>query len=335
MKLENVLLSGILMVFGLCVVAPDGVAQTGNEIKLGDLLYDVTQMEENPMWLEILAHGDYQTLESVTIPDEIMVEDYSWSGDPRPAVVEKIGDSAFSFCGLRSIKIPSSVKRIGKNAFSSCHLESVTFSEGLVSIGEKAFSKNFMLETVKLPESLRFMEYACFSFCESLSEVYLPSGLISMGGFTFRYCGCLQNIYCYAEVPPVASDSDFGMVYNKDYFEIDMPGGPDLNECVLHVPAGSEELYRNAPGWNLFKKIVAIDGIETEVPGIEAANNFTYEIAEGVLTIQCKAHDTVCIYDAAGVCLEKAEITLPGEFRYCGSGIRIVGVNGKTIKVTL
>lgn len=339
MKFLERLTVALFLMAGLAAMSVECIAQCGfkEEYENGDLHYMLFQNEENPMWLEIVEDYSHRKLKSVNIPEEFMIEGQALFGGSkaRPAIVEKIGDRAFFQSPIESIVIPSSVKRIGKQAFYDSYLTSVKFSEGLLSIGEFAFSE-CDFTSVKLPESLRIMEFACFSMCQNLEEIDLPSNLVSMGGFTFRYCGRLKDVYCSAKNPPIAEDSDFGVVHNYDYPKIDVEDGPNLSECVLHVPAGSEEAYRNAPGWRVFDNIVAIEGIPSEIEEIAGEeNDFEYHISDGTLTVPCKANDIVGIYDAAGVCLETSEISTPCDYRYSGKGIRIVNLNGKSVKVNL
>lgn len=303
----------------------------------GDLHYLCIQTEEAPIWLEIENNDSHRKLTAATIPTELMVPGYGAFGaqDERRAVVEKIGDYAFRSSRITEIEIPASVRRIGRQSFNYSFLEKVTFNNGLVSIGEMAFANCYGLTSVKLPESLKFTDYACFKMCTDLREVDLPSTLISLGGFTFRYCGALKNIYCRAQVPPTADDSDFGIVYNQEYLQIDMQGGPDTEECVLHVPVGTEELYRNAPGWKLFKNIAAIDDT-TDVQDIVNENEIiSYRVEEGTLSVTCHTGDIIGVYDINGISLDKKEISTSGEYRYSGKGTVILTLNGRSAKITL
>lgn len=308
---------------------------TGLEYQLGDLHCIITQWDENPIWLATMKDNTHTSLSSITIPEDITIDGEGWLylGE-RPAIIEKIGYESFYNSALRNIKIPSSVRRIGKSAFESASLVKVEFSKGLIFIGEKAFAHNAELESIELPQSLRFLDYACFSNCYSLKKIDLPSSLISLGGFTFRYCGSIEDIYCRAEIPPTADDTDFGIVHNTDYPQLEKPETPNFNNCVLHVPAGCEDMYRNASGWNNFKNIVEIDD-KTDIEEIVSDADIPCYVANHTLTIPCKPNDIVSIYDASGVCLKKTIISTESEFKYSGNGIIIVSLNDKTSKIAL
>lgn len=316
--------------------ANDLFGETGLEGEYGNLHYQFTQTEENPMWIELVQDKSHSKLQEIIIPGELVISRFGFYDPDRPAIVEKIGDSAFEDSQFKYISIPGTVRRIGKNSFSYTQLEKIEFSEGLISIGEKAFEYNPLLRSIKLPESLKVIEYAAFISCEALEEVDLPSSLIMLGGFTFRYCGEINKIYCHAKNPPIADDSDFGIVHNDNYFQLECKGGPDLDECILYVPSGSEDLYRNAPGWKNFKNILAIEDANTKIEEVSANDNtFLYYINENVLTIPCQPNDIVKVYDVSGNCLDNTTISSPRDYRFYGKGIHIVSLNNKSIKISL
>ena len=59
-----------------------------------------------------------------------------------PKTLEKIGDYAFNFCGIKSIEIPRPVEEIGAYAFAFCSsLERVEIAVKLKTVGENAFAQ--------------------------------------------------------------------------------------------------------------------------------------------------------------------------------------------------
>lgn len=59
-----------------------------------------------------------------------------------PKTLTKIGDFAFSFCGIQSVEIPRPVEEIGKYAFAFCSsLEKVEIAVKLKTVGESAFAQ--------------------------------------------------------------------------------------------------------------------------------------------------------------------------------------------------
>jgi hypothetical protein len=78
--------------------------------------------------------------------------------------LERIGESAFSGNGLKSILIPSSVVVLGEGSFSGCKsLESVTFENGsrLERIEGSAFRES-ALELILVPGSVTFIDGSAF-----------------------------------------------------------------------------------------------------------------------------------------------------------------------------
>ena len=100
----------------------------------------------------------------------------SLGGIELPDSLEEIGLRAFEDSGLESITVPKSVKKIHQSAFCKCQqLKEAVLNEGLETLG--ADEQNFdgkqwcgvfqesALESVKLPSTLRRIEYSAFQGC--------------------------------------------------------------------------------------------------------------------------------------------------------------------------
>lgn len=300
------------------------------KFNINGIYYNSIQDEENPMWLETVGMDDRESGDILIIPEEITLH-LAWD---IPAIVEKIGIKSFSHANIKSIQIPSTVTRIEQQAFEFSSLETIQLSEGLIYIGEKAFAENSNLRSIKLPESLLYLGYASFYFCNHLELIDLPSSLKGMGGFTFRFCGGIKDIYCRAEIPPLVHYSDFGVVFNILYPSWECPSGPNVYECILHVPAGSIELYRNAPGWNLFQNIVAIEEDAT-VEEVNTDDSYEYYVNSHMVTIPCIEGDLINVCNTDGICIHTEEMKNDGDYVFTGRGIYIISRNGKSIKIAL
>jgi len=127
-----------------------------------------------------------------------------------PDGVEKIGTSAFSFCGqLLSITLPDSVTTIGKNVFSHCgSLVAVTLSKRLTEIPESAFEDCRTLITVIVPDNLMKIGNRAFFKCPQLKDFALPSALTEIGLKAFYGCKSLRKLTIPQGVTTV-SDSAF------------------------------------------------------------------------------------------------------------------------------
>lgn len=72
--------------------------------------------------------------------------------------------------------------------------------------------------------------------------------MTSIGNWAFQDCTGLKSFTVHNNRPPVA-DSD---ITSQDVYD----------NCVLYIPAGSENTYYTSTYWNKFKNIQTIDAIE-------------------------------------------------------------------------
>lgn len=138
-----------------------------------------------------------------------------------PKKLEFIGDNAFSYTGLREIVLPEKVKKIENRAFQGNEsLTDVTFNCVDVELGEAIFSNNVALiklklsngiteipkyfckgcvslESVVIPNSVKYIENEAFSECDRLNSIALPNNLLKIGSLCFMDCRSLTSV----EVP--------------------------------------------------------------------------------------------------------------------------------------
>jgi len=145
--------------------------------------------------------GTYRELDAVTVHSDnqsYRVEDgvlYNW--DMTELLFYLPGREGAHF------DIPSGVKVIGGSAFYGSKLVSVGFPEGLEEIGWNAFLENQLLETVRLPDSVRKMGYCAFADCHSLTDLTLSAGLSEISHGAFQSCGKLQSVAIPASVTQI------------------------------------------------------------------------------------------------------------------------------------
>ena len=124
-----------------------------------------------------------------------------------PEGTEEIGPKAFAQSRfLCSVRMPSSVHTLGREAFYSCYsLREVWLSEGLEELpdaenGDRryyhdsygVFEECKHLETVHLPESLRYIGHYAFHRCR-LNSIHLPEKLEGIGHNALA-CSGLKSI---------------------------------------------------------------------------------------------------------------------------------------------
>jgi hypothetical protein len=220
-----------------------------------------------------------------------------------PGSVTKIEDSAFAICyGLTSITIPNSVTEIGHGAFQLCHgLTSVTIPSSVMSIGVYAFgycqnlasilvdaenaayssddgvlynkSKTLLhtFPTAKsgaftVPASVIAIGHDAFSHSK-LSSVTIPASVTDIGSMIFWNCNSLEDITVNWSTPLPINVNVF--------YEVNTAG------ITLHVPYGTEELYRADAVWGTFNIVAS--------PAVGQTWNLTPTMAatlvDGTLTI--------------------------------------------------
>ena len=185
-----------------------------------------------------------QSLESITIPES----------------VTSIGAKAFRYCqSLKSVTLPDGITFIGDNAFNRCsNLDSIIIPQGMEKIERSAFDLCINLKSVILPESITELDMYAFIECYSLSTITIPANVRKIGNMAFEDCQSMTSFYCCLENPQ----------------EIEM--GEDVfnrinEECILYVPQGSVQAYRNDERWNAFSEIREFDETEVKPVAHEAA----------------------------------------------------------------
>ena len=163
-----------------------------------------------------------------------------------------IRERVFYGCtSLASITIPEGVTSIGNSAFYACSgLTSITIPESVTSIGSSTFYGCTSLMSIIIPSSVTSIEYNTFQNCRNLISITIPENVTSIRWGAFSGCRNLEHIYVSRALPPSAGETDSF----KDV---------DLTSCILHVPVGSKEAYKQASTWKDF--LIILDDIQKEV----------------------------------------------------------------------
>ena len=109
-----------------------------------------------------------------------------------PSRLQRIRGGCFSQSGLCEIIFPESAREVGAEAFYRCeYLRSVQLNEGLQKLGAKEVVNGrecegevFLgsaLESIRLPSTLKRIEYRTFSCCGNLRSIEIPSGVECIG----------------------------------------------------------------------------------------------------------------------------------------------------------
>lgn len=149
----------------------------GSEFTVGDFTYTV--LDENEA---ALSRCNIKENVDVTLSDKVNYEGKDYA-------VNKIYESAFSGCPIKSVVIPESIDNIGYGAFAYCN----------------------MLEKINLPSKLKEIAPYLFQYCTKLTEIKLPAGIEKIGDYAFRDAG-LTSI----ELPAgVKSIGNYAFLYSK------------------------------------------------------------------------------------------------------------------------
>lgn len=107
----------------------------------------------------------------------------------------------------------------------------------------------------------------------SLTQVTIPGTVTTIGAGAFAGCANLTAIYILSPTPVSMSVAEArNMAHRADGTSISQFDGIDFETCVLYVPYGSEEAYRKAEGWSLFKNIVGEHSCLDHAVTIKAQN---------------------------------------------------------------
>ena len=162
-----------------------------------------------------------------------------------PNSVTEIGDDAFWGCkALTSVTIPNSVTSIGRSAFRGCiALTSIEIPNSVTSIGKSAFEGCKALTSIEIPNSVTSIGEWAFDGCEALTSIEIPNSVTSIGDQAFAWCKALTSIHIRCEHPENLK------IYEEAFYKT------NIENCTLHVPKWTENVYRQHPAFRKFKKI--------------------------------------------------------------------------------
>lgn len=164
-----------LLLLALLLCATVGFSQT--TFTKDNIVYKVTST--NPNTVEVTVSKDASG--DVVIPDTVTNGNTEYS-------VTAIGDTAFNFNKLTSVKIGDNVITIGNYAFSNNYfLANVNIGNNVKTIGEGAFSNN-NLTSVTIPNSVTAIGGYAFYFNNRLTSVTIGTNVTTIGDSAFLFC---------------------------------------------------------------------------------------------------------------------------------------------------
>ena len=112
---------------------------------------------------------------------------------------------------------------------------------------------------MNLPEGLEEIGSDAFAHAK-FKELTIPSTIKVIEEYAFFDCSALKTVRCRRTEPLSIADDSFWTI--------------DFENCVLYVPVGCVEAYRNAEVWKQFKhieeEVAGVDGIATDANAVQS-----------------------------------------------------------------
>ena len=139
-------------------------------------------------------YGNYIT--NLVVPEgtiEIGDGAFCWNSELTsvefPTTLNKIGEYAFSYCGLINLEVPDNVTTILEGAFDNCEsLETAKISNAVTEIPNMMFENDIKLVQVTLGENTTSIGLAAFAGCVSLPNITIPNSVDTINDRAFAGC---------------------------------------------------------------------------------------------------------------------------------------------------
>ena len=243
----------------------------------------------------------------------------------KDSELSEIDGNAFTYCtSLENFDIPESVMYL-HGAFSGSGLTSIFIPKNIEAIDRDTFWGCEKLATVTFDEasSVTFISNGAFRDCISLKEIIIPATVTGLGEEAFKGCTALANLYVGNPTPADLTERA------NVFYEV------DVNTCVLHVPVGSLQSYKEAAQWKDFMDIREFD--ITGNPTVESLGMLRVypNPTEGIVHIKYPGNSVPVVaklFDGLGRFV--LETTGSGfDISHLSQGVYFLRVNKETVKV--
>ena len=205
---------------------------------------------------EAIPQGDYASFEWVGVPTTMPARDVVVTANYTTSPVTN-----FTYNGIKytivsqteqTVEVAASNESAGVDGpvlyYGDIVIPSTVSYGGktytVIGIGESAFI-NSDITSVSLPNTLTYIGKEAFVVCLDLHSITIPQSVTTYGYNPFGVT-LISEMTVLNPVPVEVPYNAF--IYLQDY-----------NNCVLYVPYGSANAYRNAKEWSKFKTIVEMD----------------------------------------------------------------------------
>lgn len=222
------------------------------------------------------AFRGFDNINSLTIPNSVRYIDHSAFSYGIKDVYFADETDCNLYCeflfgyggeGAR-IHLGNNIKRLSFDYDSFCGNDTLFIADLTSYCNHVSFSENVGLPTASrgtiflngeelnghldIPNDVVRLNYGAFYNAQKLTSVTIPNSISYMGSYAFSRTG-LRDVYSNIEHPERVDYGINGAVYDSWY-------GPfaemEIDSCTLHVPAGTEELYRITWPWTGFFNII-------------------------------------------------------------------------------
>ena len=199
---------------------------------------------------------------------------------------------------ITTLIIGNDVTNVSDRAFLDySNMTSVTIGNSVTNIGQIAFAGSSGLISVTIPSSITTIGDGAFASCVSLTTLTIH-GSAKIGRQAFSSCSSLIEIFIYVKTPQIINENVFERI--------------DKSNCILIVPAGSEDAYRAAEVWRDFivvSEVIPVTGVllnnSSMILNICETEQFIFSILPYNATGQgikwSSSNEAVATVDAQGV----------------------------------
>ena len=247
------------------VMSPSFVLADDVDFVQDGIAYKISSL--NPAQLEVVAkEGGYEG--NIVIPDNVSYENVVFTvtsigkdafsglypyncnitGIVLPSGLVSIKENAFAWCkGIKKLKLPNGLESIGANAFVYCNMDSLIIPGTIKTLSDYCFNGCESLEYLEFEEGVTIIPKITFADCPKLKTLILPSSLNTIEAGAFEATPVKVVISKRKTTPQITGSYWFSggrgthILYNPFTYS----DSNDKPICVLVVPSGSKESYKN------------------------------------------------------------------------------------------
>lgn len=234
-------------------------------IGVGDRAFDLNEKVTSvklPDSIKKVGNLAFQTLPIfIDLPSSLEVVGYSaftynkFTDLILPVGIKELRRTSFGYTEVQSKRafIPNTVTTIDDNPFYNSTLESIEVASdnpNFKSIDGVLFNKDGSkilvypayksANSYTIPSGVKIIGRNFFANNHNLKELSIPISVIQLESCALWSCPSLRQITISATTPPTVLDKALNGVSDS---------------CIIKVPKGYVNAYKNAEGWNKFKRI--------------------------------------------------------------------------------